>query len=107
MPVFVIIGEKDMKEFLSESTKRANLEYWIGRNEAGRYDTPFGFHSDGRYRITTWANRDNIPLVRYALQAGRCHAPVPSDNTMLYDGFLCLWSRSLEGRLLYMGVEVG
>jgi poly(3-hydroxybutyrate) depolymerase len=106
MPVFVIIGEHDMPPFLRDSTKRINLEYWINRNDAGRYDAPFGEYVDGRYRITTWSNAQNIPLVQYGFMLERPHAPIPSDNTLLYDGFLSRWSNGEGGTLYYMGAEV-
>lgn len=106
IPVFVIIGQNDMPDFLNEATKKINLDYWIKRDGAGTYEAPFGFYVDGRYQITTWADAKNTPLVQYAFELERPHAPVPSDNTMLYDGFLSKWSRSVDGKLFYMGAEV-
>ncbi len=106
IPVFVIIGQNDMPDFLSEPTKKINLEYWIRRDAAGEYEAPFGSYVDGRYRITSWADRNNIPLVQYAFELERPHAPVPSDNTMLYDGFLSKWSRGSDGTLYYMGKAI-
>ena len=105
VPVFIVIGEHDLPPFLDEKVRKGNMSYWISLDEAGSYDKPYGQYVDGRYNITTWAF-NNIPIVQYALQLERPHAPVPSDNLMLYDGFLSRWSRNADGTLNYLGKSI-
>jgi poly(3-hydroxybutyrate) depolymerase len=105
-PIYLIFGEKDMAFFLDPKNTEINMTYWIERNAAGSYAKSGGSYKDGRYNITVWTNKDGVPLVQYARVDEKPHTPLPMDNYILYDTFLCKFSRGKDGRLYYMGKAV-
>ncbi len=51
-------------------------------------------------------NKKNVPMLKVGRVAGMTHANYPRESWIAYDEFLCRFSKTEDGTLLYMGEEV-
>lgn len=58
------------------------------------------------YVTREYFNKQNIPLVSYVLYKNCCHACFPDMSYLLWDNFLCNYSRKADGTVYYRGIKV-
>jgi hypothetical protein len=105
MPVWLSFGEHDyfggsslMKE---SSDAKSTVEYWIGRDRAGKIEEPMTY-SSGLFHHQVWVNASGVPMVRYSIMRGRKHNFSAQETWFFWDEFLCRFSRDSNGAIHYM-----
>jgi poly(3-hydroxybutyrate) depolymerase len=104
MPVWMVMGEFDLfggGSFKKDPDARETMAYWITRNNAGDIEKPATYKS-GIFNHQVWTNSAGIPMVRYSITAGRQHNFAVTETWMLWDEFLCKFSRKADGKIEYM-----
>jgi poly(3-hydroxybutyrate) depolymerase len=104
MPVWMVMGEFDLfggGSFKKDPDARETMAYWITRNNAGDIEKPATYKS-GIFNHQVWTNSAGIPMVRYSITAGRQHNFAVTETWMLWDEFLCKFSRKTDGKIEYM-----
>lgn len=104
IPVFIMFGEKDLfggGSFKNDPDIKGTMAYWISRNKAGNVEEPLTYKS-GIYNHQVWNNAKGIPLVRYSITKGRGHNCAAAEMWVLWDEFLCKFSRNSNGEVEYM-----
>jgi hypothetical protein len=104
MPVWMVMGEFDLfggGSFKKDPDAKETMAYWIARNNAGDIEKPATYKS-GIFNHQVWTNAAGVPMVRYSITAGRQHNFAVTETWMLWDEFLCKFSRKADGKIEYM-----
>jgi poly(3-hydroxybutyrate) depolymerase len=104
MPVWMVMGEFDLfggGSFKKDPDAKETMAYWIARNNAGDIEKPATYKS-GIFNHQVWTNAAGVPMARYSITAGRQHNFAVTETWMLWDEFLCKFSRKADGKIEYM-----
>ena len=82
------------------------MMYRLKRNGLSDPDptiAPYTETDNGTYTMRTYRNDDGIPVAQYSKYDNACHAYFPDISYIVWDEFLCSYSRDAEGNSYYLG----
>ena len=63
-------------------------------------------YSSGEIHFYVYRNAQKVPMLTVGKVAGMSHAIYPRESWLMYDEFMCKFTRQSDGTLLYMGEKV-
>ena len=101
-PVFVLFGEKDMGNPSIETGAgpRKFIELFTEYNNCGGIDDLDGSYRFGRYRLYTWEDKNNVPMVQYGIVDDKPHTVTLDEGIVLYN-WMSQFNRNDDGTVGY------
>ncbi|MBR2810881.1 MAG: prolyl oligopeptidase family serine peptidase, partial [Solobacterium sp.] len=112
VPYLFLFGEND---WLCVNRKEGKLEYHVDKDIAaflenlmdlyGLDHTPCTY-TCGEVSYYVYFDRDHVPMLTVGTVKEMSHANYPRESWIAYDEFMCRFSKTADGSLLYMGRKV-
>ncbi|MBR6208163.1 MAG: hypothetical protein IKQ69_04120 [Oscillospiraceae bacterium] len=112
VPFMFLFGDRD---WLCADREHGEMEFGVTSTLAaflrnliklyGLEEKPLQY-SCGEIRWYVYRNEKKVPMLTVGRVANMTHANYPRESWIAYDEFLCRFSKTADGKLLYMGEEV-